>query len=166
VRLNVNREASQNGPNYLGPIHQAPSAAAPPTLEEMKTDLESLIKSVKMLLCLVATSAAFRLILSDLLITVRETLEELAVDVERVAVQVQVGAESVVKTARLDDATLEGLKERVREAIVDVENVEQKVTDRWATVDPAERTKDTIIGRVHEVSQIVTSPFTTSHTLS
>jgi hypothetical protein len=124
---------------------------SPPTTEELNMDVKTLVKSSKTLLRLIATSAAFRMILTDLLQVIRETLDGFASDIDRVALQAQIGAENVRDAAKLDDATLETLKGKVKEAAEDVGNIGKMAANCWATVDPAQKTKDIIIGRVHEV---------------
>jgi archaellum component FlaC len=129
-------------------------APSPPTTEELNRDVETLVKSAKTLLRLLATSSAFRIIVADLLQAIRETVDEFAFDVERIALQAQIGAEEVRDASRFDDATLETLAGKVKEVAKEVMEVGETTAERWATVDPTQKTKDTVIGRVQEVGLI------------
>jgi hypothetical protein len=73
-------------------------------------------RHLKLLLCLLLSSAAFRTIVSDILSTARELVADVAADIGNVALHVQIGAEQVEEAARLDSVTLEGLKAKTKEA--------------------------------------------------
>lgn len=69
--------------------------------------MSALLKSLRTLAGLLFTSSAFRLILSDLLITTRELVADIAENVEQAAETVEAVAQNVEELVRPEGVTLE-----------------------------------------------------------
>ena len=91
-----------------------------------------LVRSAYTLVYTLATSVAFRLILSDVLLIARETVADVAARVEVVAATVEKVAENIEDTVRPGGGTVEDIKGKAAEA-------SEKVTE--------ELTGDGIIGQ-------------------
>ncbi|RPD54449.1 hypothetical protein L227DRAFT_657629, partial [Lentinus tigrinus ALCF2SS1-6] len=96
-----------------------------PSQQEMTSDAAALVRSVYTLLYVLTTSAAFRLILSDILLVARETVADVAACVEVVAASVEKAAGDVGKTVRPGGGTIEDVKGKAAEAS---EKVSQEVS--------------------------------------
>ncbi|KAI0699901.1 hypothetical protein C8T65DRAFT_831795 [Cerioporus squamosus] len=87
-----------------------------PSQGEVTSDAAALLRSAYTLVYVLATSAAFRLILSDVLLVARETVADVAARVEVVAATVQKAAEDVEETVRPGKGTIEDIKGKAAEA--------------------------------------------------
>jgi hypothetical protein len=132
-------------PNLLYP------GAIPPTPTELTADASNFLYSLKRLLRLLLSSAAFRTIVSDILSTARELVADVAADISNVALHVQISAEQVEEAARLDSVALERLKAKTQEAAGKVQDAgSARQRRRTVSQDP---TKDIIVGRIQAVSE-------------
>ncbi|RPD68333.1 hypothetical protein L226DRAFT_617588 [Lentinus tigrinus ALCF2SS1-7] len=96
-----------------------------PSQQEVTSDAAALVRSVYTLLYVLTTSAAFRPILSDVLLVARETVADVAAGVEVVAASVEKAAGDVGKTVRPGGGTIEDVKGKAAEAS---EKVSQEVS--------------------------------------
>jgi Family of unknown function (DUF5923) len=147
--------------------------------EELAQDAHRVATSIRPLISLLITSNAFRLIISDILVTARDILADVAVDVAKVAAIVEVGAEQVEEAVRPTDTELATGKDREGgvgvPSLEDLANVGQSVQERAAEAtnmaveeseakrkaiwdrlenESPDRIKDTVLERVSEVSGI------------
>ncbi|KAI0630054.1 hypothetical protein C8Q77DRAFT_237448 [Trametes polyzona] len=81
-----------------------------PSKDEASSDAAALIRSVYSLVFVLVTSAAFRLILSDVLLIARETAADVAARVEEVAGVVERAAEQIEETVRPGGGTIEDVQ--------------------------------------------------------
>ncbi|KAI0369621.1 hypothetical protein BV20DRAFT_1077187 [Pilatotrama ljubarskyi] len=86
-----------------------------PSQQEVSSDTATLLRSVYSLLYVLATSAAFRLVLSDVLLIARETAADVAAGVEQVAATVEKAAENVEETVRPGGGTVDDVREKASE---------------------------------------------------
>lgn len=152
--------------------------------QEVKQDLRKFVSSVQSLLSLLITSSAFRLIISDILVTTRDILADVAMDVAKVAAVVEIRAEQLEETVRPGDAELAAQRdeeggvgipslESLAQSGETVRNIAAKATQ--STVEEAEarrraiwtrledqdpdRVKETVLLRIRQViEQAQTSP--------
>ncbi|KAI0744344.1 hypothetical protein C8Q80DRAFT_1107728 [Daedaleopsis nitida] len=78
-----------------------------PSQQEVASDSATLLRSAYTLIYILVTSAAFRLILADMLVIARETVADVALRVEHVAVFVGKAAADVETTVRPGGGTIE-----------------------------------------------------------
>jgi hypothetical protein len=147
--------------------------------EEAQQDLRKFISSIRSLLSLVLTSSAFRLIISDILVTTRDILADVAMDVAKVAAVVEIRAEQLEEAVRPGDAELAGQKDQeggvgvpsleslaqsgqtirniasnaTHSTIEEAEARRRAVWSRLGDEDP-DRIKDTVLLRIRQVSHI------------
>jgi hypothetical protein len=123
-----------------------------PSTSEIEADAKVLADSVRKLFMLVFTSSAFRILLQDVLVSVREALADTAADVGRTAGQVQIAAEKV-----------EHLVEPGNGAAPSQENfgfafneAEQKSVDAFVELqdETAQKARFVVIDRIQEVCVI------------
>jgi hypothetical protein len=143
-----------------------------PTVEhtELVDDSQALAVSLQTLFSLLLTSSAFRLLISDILITTREILADTASDVAAVAAYVETKAEDVEGTVRpgphegdagitVEDAMnqaekVEGtVKEDLEKALKEAEMRKHVIEERLADESP-DRVKQTIVERIEAVSTV------------
>ena len=86
-----------------------------PSQEEANSDASALLRAVYTLVYTLATSAAFRLILTDVLLIARETVADVAGRIEQVAAVVEKAAEDVEQTVRPGGGTLDDVKGKAAE---------------------------------------------------
>ncbi|KAI0355792.1 hypothetical protein OH77DRAFT_1589761 [Trametes cingulata] len=111
-----------------------------PTQHELTSDASTLLRSAFQLLAVLATSTAFRLVLSDVLLIARETAADVAGRVERVAAAVERAAGDVEERVRPGGGT----GEEVREVVGEVgERLVEELGERG------------VVGRVREVREEV-----------
>jgi len=106
------------------------------------------------------TSSVFRLILADLLATIRDFVEHAAAET---AMQMQQVAESVEKKARKDEnlltpeidinETINAVKDQGRQAMDEIKNATQTIKDEWKSMgdDVADKTRQKILQRIQQV---------------
>ncbi|KAF7323764.1 hypothetical protein MKEN_00597400 [Mycena kentingensis (nom. inval.)] len=126
---------------------------------DINRDALKLVQSLKSLSKLALTSSAFRMFLSDILATTRETISEAATQVGQVAGQVQAAAVDIAKTAELSDVA--AVRERVDNSLMDVQTSVGVAHENIGTLgdDSADRARDIVVGRVQElVSQARQNP--------
>jgi len=142
-----------------------------PTVEqaELVDDSRTLAVSLQTLFSLVLTSSAFRLLISDILVTAREILADTASDVAAVAAYVETRAEGVESTVRPDphegnagvtveDAAnqakkVEGaVKDDLEKALKEAEMRKHVIEERLADESP-DRIKQTIVERIEAIVQ-------------
>lgn len=132
---------------YYAERHTEESNVAP-TYKEVLDDTTKLMQSLKAITRLLLTSAAFRLLLSDIFASAREFLAQAAANVGNVALQVQAAAEDIERAANMNDGSLGVLAEKVGEAAGGIlDTVEQPVNQSAAQ----ESTKDVVIAKIQEV---------------
>ncbi|KAI0762170.1 hypothetical protein BD413DRAFT_606873 [Trametes elegans] len=81
-----------------------------PSTDEAADDAATLLRSIYSLAYVLATSAAFRLILSDVLLVARETTADVAANVEKIAEVVVERAAETERTVRPGGGTVEDVK--------------------------------------------------------
>jgi hypothetical protein len=91
--------------------------------EELAQDAHRIGASIRALISLLITSNTFRHIISDILVTARDILADIAVDVAKVAAILEVRAEQVEEAVRPTDAELAAGK--VREGGIGVPALEE-----------------------------------------
>jgi hypothetical protein len=146
--------------------------------EELAQDAHRIVASVRLLISLLITSNTFRHIISDVLVTARDILADVAVDVAKVAAILEVRAEQVEEAVRPTDGELAAGKFReggigvpaleelansgksVQELAAEATNMalEESEAKRKAIWDRLEnespdRMKETALERISEVSR-------------
>lgn len=96
--------------NALQAKQTASTARALPSTQEASADAGALVRSIYSLVYVLATSAAFRLILSDVFLIVRETTADVAARVGLAAAVVEKVAEDVEGTVRPGGGTVADVK--------------------------------------------------------
>ncbi|KAH9859151.1 hypothetical protein C2E23DRAFT_801645 [Lenzites betulinus] len=81
-----------------------------PSSQEASSDAATLVRSLYSLFYVLATSAAFRLVLSDILLIARQTTADVAAQIGNVAEAVEKAAGAVEETVRPGGGTLEDVK--------------------------------------------------------
>lgn len=121
--------------------------------EEISEDAADFLQSLKTLSKLAITSSAFRMLMSDILVTTREVVAEAAIEIGEVASQVQAAAADVAKTAELDNLTTEGLKGKAEESYSGIQQSVGHAHRNLGTLgdDSADQIRDIVVGRVQEV---------------
>lgn len=109
VKLSVNLDTNVS----LG-LEEGSSKLPPEAIssEEVGQDVHKLVASIRPLISLLITSNAFRLIISDILVTARDILADVALDVAKVAAIVEVRAEQVEEAVRPSDTEMASEKDR------------------------------------------------------
>ncbi|CAG7851697.1 SubName: Full=Uncharacterized protein {ECO:0000313/EMBL:CCA68732.1} [Serendipita indica DSM 11827] len=144
--------------------------------EELADDMRKAASSIQSLLSLLMTSHAFRLIISDVLVTARDILADVASDVAKVAALVEDRAEQLEESIRPTEVELASEKERqggvgipsletlanraepipervaevTKSAIQETEARRRAVWDRMEEEDP-DRIKEAVLRRVREI---------------
>ena len=141
--------------------------------------MHKMAASVKPLVSLLLTSNAFRLIISDILVTARDILADVAVDVAKVAAIVEVRAEQLEEAVRPTDNEMASEKDHEGgigvPALEDFAKAGQTIQDRAAEAtnlaleeseakrraiwerledDSPDRIKETVLKRIVEVSRV------------
>ncbi|KAJ7800327.1 hypothetical protein B0H14DRAFT_2465465 [Mycena olivaceomarginata] len=121
--------------------------------EEISEDAADFLQSLKTLSKLAITSSAFRMLMSDILVTTREVVAEAAIEIGEVASQVQAAAADVAKTAELDNLTTEGLKGKAEESYSGIQQSVGHAHRNLGTLgdDSADQIRDIVVGRVQEI---------------
>lgn len=124
-----------------------------PSGKEFTDDVTELFDSIFHLSWLIITSSTFRILLSDIVLTVQELAATVAVDVETVASQVQASASQVESAARSEDLSLDGAKERIRETRHEIGRLAEEEGQRLVELktETSEKLRDTIVTRVQQV---------------
>jgi hypothetical protein len=139
-------------------------------VEEVSNDIRRAASSIWTLISLLVTSGAFRLILSDILVTSRDILADVAVDVAKVAATVELRASQLEEIIRPEDSELqrespslaqEGQKmqETAEEATrATVEETKAKRHDIWQRLEDEspDKIKQTILKRIGQVKSLLT----------
>lgn len=116
------------------------------------------------------TSSAFRLILSDILVTSRDILADVAVDVAKVAAAVELRAGQIEEIIRPADSELRGespplgqegqkMPETAEQATrATVEETKAKRNDIWQRLEneSPDRIKETVLKRIGQVRPLLT----------
>ncbi|KAJ7627634.1 hypothetical protein DFH06DRAFT_1007090 [Mycena polygramma] len=120
---------------------------------QISEDADDFMRSLKTLSRLAITSSAFRMLLSDILVTTREIVAEAASEIGEVASQVQAAAADVAKTAELANLTTEGLKGKAQESYAGIQQSVGHAQDNIGTLgdDSADQVRDIVVGRVQEL---------------
>ncbi|KAJ6499679.1 hypothetical protein C8R47DRAFT_295418 [Mycena vitilis] len=120
---------------------------------QISEDADDFVRSLKTLSRLAITSSAFRMLVSDILVTTREVVAEAASEIGEVASQVQAAAADVAKTAELANLTTEGLKGKAQESYAGIQQSVGHAQDNIGTLgdDSAEQVRDIVVGRVQEL---------------
>ncbi|RDB27511.1 Uncharacterized protein C32A11.02c [Hypsizygus marmoreus] len=135
--------AIKAGQEGLAQIH-----AEAPTSDEITADTAKTINALKDVFRLLLTSAAFRLLLSDVFASARELLGQVAADVSDAALQVQVAAEGIERAANVEDGSIGILAGRVEEAVSGaVREMEQSSNETVVQ----ESTRDIVVARFQEL---------------
>ncbi|KAK7046706.1 hypothetical protein R3P38DRAFT_2607706 [Favolaschia claudopus] len=123
------------------------------TTQEISTDADEFLRSLKALSKLGITSSAFRVLVSDILSTTREIVAEAAVEVGQVASQVQAAAVDVAQAVELNNVTAEGLKGKAQDSLTGIQQSVGHAHRNLGTLgdDSTERIRDIIVGRVQEI---------------
>ncbi|KAI0746172.1 hypothetical protein C8Q76DRAFT_706217 [Earliella scabrosa] len=116
-----------------------------PSQEEANSDAAALLRSVYTLVYTLATSAAFRLILTNVLLIARETVADVAGRIEQVAAVVEKAAEDVEQTVRPGGGTLDDVKGKAAE-------VSEKATEDLAGHGPVSENVSDILEKVRQES--------------
>lgn len=99
--------------NALQAKHTASTARALPSTQEASADAGALVRAIYGLVYVLATSAAFRLVLADVALIARETTADVAARVKQAAAVVEKVAEEVEGTVRPGGGTLADVKAEV-----------------------------------------------------
>lgn len=99
--------------NALQAKHTASTARALPSTQEASEDAGALVRAICGLVYVLATSAAFRLVLAEVFLIARKTAADVAVRVEQTAVVVEKVAVDVEGCVRPGDGTLADVKAEV-----------------------------------------------------
>ncbi|KAJ6590538.1 hypothetical protein DFH09DRAFT_207053 [Mycena vulgaris] len=121
--------------------------------QEISNDADEFMQSLKTLARLAITSSAFRMLMSDILATTREIVAETASEIGEIASQVQSAAADVVKTAELDNLTVEGLKGKAEESYSELQKSVGHAHRNIGTLgdESPEKVRDLVVGRVQEI---------------
>ncbi|KAJ6486848.1 hypothetical protein C8R45DRAFT_996226 [Mycena sanguinolenta] len=121
--------------------------------QEISEDAKDFLQSLKTLSKLTLTSSAFRMLVSDILLTTREIVAEGATEIGEVAAQVQAAATDVVKIAELDNLTVESLKGKGQESYSGIQQSVDHAHRNLGTLgdESAEQIRDIVVGRVQEI---------------
>ncbi|KAG8760217.1 hypothetical protein FRC14_003648 [Serendipita sp. 396] len=152
--------------------------------EEFFDDMRKAASSIRSFMTLLITSNAFRIIISDILVTARDILADLAIDVAKVAAIIEVRAGQVENAIRPTDTELVDEKHReggvgapsfeqlahasqsAQETAAGVthstlEEVESRRRNLWQKMreDDPDRVKETVLKRIEEIiAQAQASP--------
>ncbi|KAG8741005.1 hypothetical protein FRC10_003464 [Ceratobasidium sp. 414] len=158
-KLDINVDTAVNHLNDIPTVEQA----------ELVDDSRVLAGSLRTLFSLLFTSAAFRLLISDILVTTREILADTASDVAAVAAYVETKAEDVEHTVRpdphegetsmtvedamsqakkLDNTVRADLEDALKEAEMKKHVIEERLAD-----ESPDRVKQTIVERIEVIVQ-------------
>lgn len=139
-------------------------------MAEVSDDFRKAASSMWTLFSLLITSSAFRLILSDILVTSRDILADVAVDVAKVAAAVEMRAGQVEDIIRppdselpdrspsLDTLSKEGQKvqeeaaETTRATVEETKEKQNKLWERLENESP-DRIKETVLKRIEQVTR-------------
>ncbi|KAI0820075.1 hypothetical protein BC628DRAFT_1341855 [Trametes gibbosa] len=133
-----------------------------PSSGEASADAAALVRSLYHLVFVLATSAAFRLVLSDMLLIARETTADVAAHIGHVAGAVEKAAEEVEETVRPGGGTMEdvqGVGGDVAESVVNELSGSGPVSEgvvRAADAiqqEGAEAVKEAVLRRVQETME-------------
>ncbi|KAG8684829.1 hypothetical protein FRC09_015123 [Ceratobasidium sp. 395] len=158
-KLDIDVDAAVNHLNEIPTVEQT----------ELADDSLAFVGSLQTLLSLLLTSSAFRLLISDILITTREILADTASDVAAVAAYVETKAEDVEHTVRpdphegeagisvedamnqaekVDDTVRADLEKALKEAEMRKHVIEERLAD-----ESPDRIKQTIVERIEAIVQ-------------
>ncbi|KAG6833041.1 hypothetical protein H0H87_012052 [Tephrocybe sp. NHM501043] len=124
--------------------------AEAPTRIEILHDATALITSFRAITRLLITSAAFRLLLSDMFSSTRAALAQVASEVGTIAQQVQVAAKGIERAAKVEGGSLSILPGKMEEAVKGVREGVEEASAKSRSQD-IETTKDTFIARVQDL---------------
>lgn len=142
-------------------------------MADVSDDIRKAASSIWTLISLLMTSSAFRLILSDILVTSRDILADVAVDVAKVAAAVELRAGQVEEIIRPADSELRGESpsldnlaqegQKVQEIAAEAtratgEETKAKQDDIWQRLEDEspDRIKETILKRIGQVRSLLT----------
>ncbi|KAG8734620.1 hypothetical protein FRC12_018453 [Ceratobasidium sp. 428] len=158
-KLDIDVDAAVNHLNEIPTVEQT----------ELADDSLAFVGSLQTLLSLLLTSSAFRLLISDILVTTREILADTASDVAAVAAYVETKAEDVEHTVRpdphegeagisvedamnqaekVDDTVRADLEKALKEAEMRKHVIEERLAD-----ESPDRIKQTIVERIEAIVQ-------------
>ncbi|KAG6813056.1 hypothetical protein H0H92_014328 [Tricholoma furcatifolium] len=118
-----------------------------PTRHDLIHDATAFLQSLKTIAVILLTSAAFRLLLSDIFASTREAISQMASQVGIFAQQVQIAAGSVEMTANMDGGCSSILPQKVEEAIKGVREADEEASTQERDEDTI---KDMFIARVQD----------------
>ncbi|KAJ7054345.1 hypothetical protein C8F01DRAFT_1063710 [Mycena amicta] len=132
-------------------VDGSPLRIDPGASNEINRDAVQFLQSLKSLSKLALTSSAFRMFLSDIVATTRETISEAASQIGDVAAQVQAVAIDIATTAELGDVS--ATRERAADSYADVRGSVGHAHRNIGTLgeDSAERARDIVVGRIQEL---------------
>lgn len=115
--------------------------------------MSDLINSAKDILRILASSAVFRLVLSDLLSAGRGLIAQVAADVGTVAQGVHNAAEDIEKAAKSDQVSVDDLKGKSKKAAAKAGTVAKDTGNDLSSAggESVNRAKDIFIERIQEV---------------
>lgn len=144
--------------------------------QEIGDDVRTGMASIRSLISLLITSRAFRLVISDILVTARDTIADVAADVAKVAAIIEVRAEQVEESIRPPESELSAAKDyaggvgippledlantgkSVQENTAEITNLalnesEEKRKNIWNRLEDEspDRIRDTALRRIAEV---------------
>ncbi|KAG6907809.1 hypothetical protein DXG01_007291 [Tephrocybe rancida] len=124
--------------------------AEAPTQTELMHDTTTFFTSLKAVARLLVTSAAFRLLLSDIFSSARSALAQLASEVGNVAQEVQIAAEGIEKAANMEGGTLSTLPVKFEEAVEGIRGGVQ-IEEAKRQTHTEKTTKDAFVARVQDL---------------
>ncbi|KAH9932567.1 uncharacterized protein B0H18DRAFT_1115809 [Fomitopsis serialis] len=116
-----------------------------PSADEAGRDMEEILASLPHLFRAVASSAAFRAVLSDVWLTAREMLADAASDVSQVASQVQTTANDVERSVR-PAGSLNDAKGKARDVGQDTQEEHRDVH-----AEDLDRSQESLVARMQEI---------------
>ncbi|KAL4248743.1 hypothetical protein ABKN59_007176 [Abortiporus biennis] len=145
VEADIAVNANQSGQNTLETIAQD----IPPQAQ-VAEDTQQLVASIFLLCRLIATSSAFRIVLSDLFSSFRDFVAEIATDIAAAASQVADTASAVQAIVQSDNEIPSGLMEQdLRDVSEQAFHAGQDAKNQWETLG-MDQTKAAVINRVQE----------------
>ncbi|KAI0314477.1 hypothetical protein OF83DRAFT_1063748 [Amylostereum chailletii] len=130
-----------------------------PSPVEVTDDITAVFQSSIQLFWLILSSAAFRLLLSDVVLMIQEFAATVAVEVDTVAAQVEVGATRLESVARADTFSIDGAKRAIQETKDEADDLARQERHRLVELkqETAGKLTDTFIARTQQIVSSVQS---------
>jgi hypothetical protein len=141
------------GPSFFTLLTLSLSGAALPSQTELLTDAQTLTSALHSLSSLLLTSSAFRLILSDAFLTLRELIADTAAKTGTLATAVERVAGAAEEATRPGASESAVVSEKADAAIAEASSVLDETRERWARLarESPDRVREAVVGRIQNV---------------